>query len=246
MPANPTRRDVHQAVTGRAAIGMTTAPLTGLAQTSAERRPEPMQRSAPAKFPDGFAWGIATSAFQIEGAVKEDGRGASIWDTYAHTRGKIRNGDNADVANDHYHRYKDDVRLMQDMGVKAYRFSIAWPRIFPERHRSAECEGSRLLQPPDRCAARKPASNPFRRSTTGICRRRSRTEAAGSLATRPRRSRTMPATSRGKLSDRVKHYFTHQRVLHLSWISATAALKRRCDGKKARIELLRSALSNAG
>ena len=75
---------------------------------------------------------MATSAYQIEGAVKQDGRGASIWDTYAHTRGKIKDGRNADIANDHYRRYRDDVKLMQDLGVKAYRFSIAWPRIFPD------------------------------------------------------------------------------------------------------------------
>jgi beta-glucosidase len=129
MSMHFTRRDVARAA-GSAALGVTSAPLAGFAQT-AENQPKPGQASA-ANFPDGFAWGVATSAFQIEGAVREDGRGRSIWDTYAHTPGKIRNGDNADIANDHYHRYKDDVRLMQDLGVKAYRFSIAWPRIFPE------------------------------------------------------------------------------------------------------------------
>ena len=128
MSGHPTRRDIAKAA-GAAALGMA-APAAGLAQTPADNRPQ----SAPgiaARFPDGFCWGVATSAFQIEGAVKEDGRGASIWDVYAHTPGKIKGGDNADIANDHYHRYRDDVRLMQDIGVKAYRFSIAWPRIFP-------------------------------------------------------------------------------------------------------------------
>src|SRR5262245_7609992 len=83
-------------------------------------------------FPDGFYWGAATSAYQIEGAWNEDGKGKSIWDTYAHTPGKIKNGDTGDVANDHYHRYKEDVALMKDLGATAYRFSVCWPRIFPE------------------------------------------------------------------------------------------------------------------
>jgi beta-glucosidase len=89
-------------------------------------------RRAAAGFPNGFIWGTATSAYQIEGAVKEDGRGQSIWDVFSHTPGKIRDRSNADRANDHYHRYKEDVRLIKELGVKAYRFSIAWPRVFPD------------------------------------------------------------------------------------------------------------------
>ena len=90
------------------------------------------ERHAPSRFPKDFVWGTATSAYQIEGAVNEDGRGRSIWDTFAHTPGKIEDGSNGDRANDHYHRYKEDVGLIRDLGVKAYRFSIAWPRVFPE------------------------------------------------------------------------------------------------------------------
>ena len=84
-------------------------------------------------FPPGFHWGVATSAYQIEGAWNEDGKGPSIWDTFAHIPGKIANGDTGDVANDHYHRYKEDVALMKnEIGANAYRFSICWPRVFPE------------------------------------------------------------------------------------------------------------------
>src|SRR5690606_4068128 len=91
-----------------------------------------MSSPATRSFPEGFRWGVATSAYQIEGAWDEDGKGVSIWDTFAHTPGKVKNDENADVANDHYHRYPEDVALMKEIGANAYRFSIAWPRIFPE------------------------------------------------------------------------------------------------------------------
>ncbi|MGW0434996.1 GH1 family beta-glucosidase [Micromonospora sp. NPDC003197] len=81
------------------------------------------------RFPDSFAWGAATSAYQIEGATKHDGRGASIWDTFSHTPGRTRGGDTGDVAADHYHRYLSDLDLMQELGIRTYRFSISWPRI---------------------------------------------------------------------------------------------------------------------
>src|SRR5215475_11715221 len=88
--------------------------------------------SADRRFPDGFYWGVATASYQVEGAWNEDGKGPSIWDTYAHTPGHIKNNDTGDVANDHYHRHKEDVALMKSIGANSYRFSIAWPRIFPE------------------------------------------------------------------------------------------------------------------
>jgi beta-glucosidase len=84
------------------------------------------------KFPDDFQWGVATAAYQIEGSPNADGKGKSIWDTYSHIPGNMKNNDTGDVAIDHYRRYKEDIQLMKNMGVKAYRFSISWPRIFPD------------------------------------------------------------------------------------------------------------------
>ena len=94
-----------------------------------------------ASFPADFVWGVATSAYQIEGATAEDGRGPSIWDTFCRTPGKVANGDTGDVACDHYHRWGADLDLIGSLGVNAYRFSIAWPRIFPLGRGSLEPRG---------------------------------------------------------------------------------------------------------
>lgn len=83
-------------------------------------------------FPKDFRWGVATAAYQIEGGVNEGGRGKSIWDTFCRVKDAIKNGDTGDVACDHYHRWREDVELMRQLGVKNYRFSIAWPRIVPD------------------------------------------------------------------------------------------------------------------
>ncbi len=83
-------------------------------------------------FPPGFLWGAATAAYQIEGAWNEDGRGESIWDRFSHTPGKVYNGDTGDIACDHYHRYREDVALMKQLGLQAYRFSVSWPRVVPQ------------------------------------------------------------------------------------------------------------------
>lgn len=83
-------------------------------------------------FPANFLWGTATASYQIEGAWNEDGKGESIWDRFSHTPGKVLNGDTGDVACDHYHRWPQDIALMQELGLQAYRFSISWPRVQPQ------------------------------------------------------------------------------------------------------------------
>jgi beta-glucosidase len=83
------------------------------------------------QFPDGFLWGAATAAYQIEGAWQEDGKAPSIWDTFSHTPGKVYHGDTGDIATDSYHRYPEDIELLRRLGVGAYRFSVSWPRILP-------------------------------------------------------------------------------------------------------------------
>ncbi|MGW0460269.1 GH1 family beta-glucosidase [Streptomyces tendae] len=93
--------------------------------------PESATPVTPVTFPPAFLWGAATSAYQIEGAVREDGRTPSIWDTFSHTPGKTAGGDTGDIAVDHYHRYRDDVALMKDLGLGGYRFSVSWTRVQP-------------------------------------------------------------------------------------------------------------------
>jgi beta-glucosidase len=126
----PTRRSFGKAI-GSAALGTYGLPGAHAEPPSVGSRP----------FPAGFLWGCATASYQIEGAVVEDGRKPSIWDTFSHTPGKIDGGDTGDVADDHYHRYAEDIGLMQSLGVKGYRYSVAWPRIFPEGTGSVNDKG---------------------------------------------------------------------------------------------------------
>ncbi len=86
---------------------------------------------APLYYPKGFLWGCATASYQVEGGARDDGRGPSVWDTFSHTPGKTHDGDTGDVADDSYHLYKEDVRLLKNLGVQTYRFSISWSRVFP-------------------------------------------------------------------------------------------------------------------
>jgi beta-glucosidase len=93
------------------------------------------------RFPDGFLWGAATAAYQIEGAANQDGKGPSIWDTFSHTPGKVYHGETGDVACDSYHRYPEDIALLKRLGVGAYRFSVSWPRILPKGRGDANSAG---------------------------------------------------------------------------------------------------------
>ena len=112
--------------------------MSAVAATAPRPRPEPVAGLA---FPADFLWGAATASYQIEGATREDGRGPSIWDTFSRTPGKVRNGDTGDRAADHYHRYREDVQLMAELGLRAYRFSVAWPRVQPHGRGPADQRG---------------------------------------------------------------------------------------------------------
>ena len=125
----------------RRAFAATALTLGAFGLTASREVQEAAEPQPGAGFPEGFRWGTATSAFQIEGATQEDGRGLSIWDTFCWLPGRNQGGANADIADDHYHLYKEDVALVKAMGVSTYRFSIAWPRLFPEGRGLANPEG---------------------------------------------------------------------------------------------------------
>ncbi len=100
--------------------------------TAAVAAVPPQSADGTRSFPQGFLWGSATASYQVEGAIKEDGRGTTIWDSFSHTAGKTHAGDTGDVADDSYHRFGEDIALMKDLGLKTCRFSVAWSRIFPD------------------------------------------------------------------------------------------------------------------
>jgi beta-glucosidase len=120
-----TRRRFGKTLAGSAAAAFATASFPKFAWAQ-------IGKPALLKFPSDFMWGCATASYQIEGAVNEDGRKPSVWDTFSHTPGKTFQGETGDVADDSYHLYKEDVRLLKNLGVKCYRLSISWPRIFPD------------------------------------------------------------------------------------------------------------------
>jgi beta-glucosidase len=133
------RRFLESALSAGAIAALPAAFFSGCsvsskAGTSAPASPPPapqFDNTADAIFPKNFAWGAATASYQIEGAWKEDGKSESIWDRFAHTPGRIRNGDTGDIACDSYHRWRDDITLMRAMNLNSYRFSISWPRVQP-------------------------------------------------------------------------------------------------------------------
>jgi len=128
LPDRISRRSFTRLLGAGAAAAATPA-LPSIAQAQATAT---SQSSSAGKFPEGFLWGSATASYQVEGAVKEDGRGVSIWDTFSHIPGKVHDNDTGDIADDDYHRYKEDIAVMKELGLKTCRFSIAWPRIFPD------------------------------------------------------------------------------------------------------------------
>lgn len=135
VPLRSNRRQFLQAVLQAAGVVAVPALFSGCggaSKTAAASSPAP-SFSLPSNptFPKDFFWGTATASYQIEGAWNEDGKGESIWDRFAHTPGKIKNGDTGDVACDSYHRWREDIRLLQAMNLNSYRFSVAWPRIQP-------------------------------------------------------------------------------------------------------------------
>jgi beta-glucosidase len=120
------RRDLAFGL-GAAALGSSAARAR-----AATRQTAATYGSSHDAFPKDFLWGCATAAYQIEGAVREDSRGPTIWDTFSHAPGKVANGDTGDIACDSYHRYREDTQLLKALGVRGYRMSLAWSRIFPE------------------------------------------------------------------------------------------------------------------
>ena len=135
------------ALFGKAAAASAAAPFLAPSASAAAAPP------SGSGFPAGFLWGTATASYQVEGSARKEGRGPSIWDTFSHTTGKVDHGDTGDIADDFLNRYRSDVRLMADLGVRAFRFSVSWSRVFPQGSWHAQPTRARLLPAPGRRAA---------------------------------------------------------------------------------------------
>jgi beta-glucosidase len=206
-------RVTRRGLTAAAVTTLGSSVAGGAVALSTTGRARQTARSMPAPgFPDGFRWGTATSAYQIEGAAREDGRGASIWDTFCHTPGCIRDGSTGEVSVDHYHRYKEDVALMKSLGATTYRFSIAWPRIFPDGTGAPNAKGlafyDRLVDELLKAGIKPYATLyhwdlPQALQDRGGWESRDTAEAFGAYA----------GYVAAKLSDRVEHFFTLNEML---------------------------------
>jgi beta-glucosidase len=167
--------------------------------------------------PGDFVWGAATASFQVEGAANEDGRGESVWDRFCATPGKVRNGDTGAVACDFYHRYRDDIRLMRELGLDAFRFSVAWSRILPEGRGRVNQAGLDFY---DRLVDELLGSSITPFVTLFHWDTPQAIEDAGGWPNR----RTVDAFSEyvavvaGRLGDRVRHWITHNEPWVVSWV----------------------------
>jgi beta-glucosidase len=167
--------------------------------------------------PDGFVWGAATAAYQIEGAAAEDGRGESVWDRFCATPGKVRNGDTGAVACDFYHRYPDDIELMRELGLDAFRFSIAWPRIIPDgrgRVNQAGLDFYDRLVDALLAAGITPFPTLFHWDTPQVL------EDAGGWPARATAEAFVEYVEvvAGRLGDRITHWVTHNEPWVVAWI----------------------------
>jgi beta-glucosidase len=168
-------------------------------------------------FPSDFIWGAATASYQIEGAAREDGRGESVWDRFCATPGKVRNGDSGEVACDFYHRYRDDVALMRELDLDAFRFSIAWPRVLPDgRGRINEAGLDFYDRLVDELLAHEiePFATLFHWDTPQTL------EEAGGWPTRATAEAFVEYADvvAGRLGDRVKHWITHNEPWVYAWV----------------------------
>ena len=168
-------------------------------------------------FPSDFVWGAATASYQIEGAAHEQGRGESVWDRFCATPGKVRNGDSGTVACDFYHRYRDDISLMRELGLDAFRFSIAWPRVLPEGRGAVNDAGldfyDRLV---DELLAQdiEPFATLFHWDTPQAL------EDTGGWTARATAEAFVEYVDAvvGRLGDRVRHWITHNEPWVHAWI----------------------------
>ena len=174
-------------------------------------------------FRKDFIWGAATASYQIEGAAFEAGKGASVWDTFSHWDGKILHGDTGDIACDHYHRFRDDVKLMAQLGIKNYRFSLSWPRLLPDGTGRVNEEGvPSTISSSMLCL--KTASAHSSRSFIGTILRLSKTAARGQIRTVLSGSKNMPRSAHAALETALR---ISSRSMSLSASSAWAMERAR-------------------